>query len=108
MWISNQSFDISPVDIRVEIDGEPILKKSFKVENQHHFEEFCLKLTPGRHVIELWSVKGEAHLKQDFNVKSNHWGTVLYWYYADPMYRPYPEGKKHFQFEQLDYRPEIY
>ena len=40
LYISNQSFAIDPVDIKVNIDGKPAVRGDFEVGSQHSWHEF--------------------------------------------------------------------
>ena len=81
LYVSNQSFAISPVGIKVFIDGKRVVDGSFEVGSQHTIEEFVLKLSPGRHKIAAESSKGQAKLEQDFEVTDKTWAALAFWYY---------------------------
>jgi hypothetical protein len=81
LYVSNQSFAISPVDIKVFIDGRRVVDGSFEVGSQHTIEEFVLKLSLGRHKIVAESSKGHAKLEQDFEVNDKTWAALAFWYY---------------------------
>ena len=81
LYVSNQSFAISPVDIKVFIDGKRVVDGSFEVGSQHTIEEFVLKLSPRRHKIVAESKKGHANLEQDFAVNDKTWVALAFWYY---------------------------
>jgi hypothetical protein len=81
LYVSNQSFAISPVDIQVEIDGEVVVREHFDVGNQHSWKAFTLNLSAGKHRLKVSSAKGEAELSEGFEVKGEHWALISYWYY---------------------------
>jgi len=81
LYVSNQSFAISPVDIEVFLDGKRVVDGSFEVGSQHTIEVFVLKLSPGRHKIVAESSKGHAKLEQDFEVTAKTWAALDFWYY---------------------------
>jgi hypothetical protein len=81
LYVSNQSFEISPVDIQVSIDGEVVVREYFEVGNQHSWKTFVLDLSGGTHRIDATSNKGGAELSEAFEVKGNHWAVIDYWYY---------------------------
>jgi hypothetical protein len=101
LYISNQSFAISPVDIRVFIDGELVTKGLFDVGSQHTVRTFVLELQPGQHKIVAKSSKGRAKLEQTFEVGDKLWASLAYWYYPKPEggVRPSP---RHFSFDVKD------
>jgi len=91
LYVSNQSFAISPVDIQVEIDGEVVIREYFDVANQHNWKAFKLSLSPGQHKLKVSSVKGNAELSKEFDVTDEHWAVVDYWYYPKSHYNPTPK-----------------
>jgi hypothetical protein len=96
LYVSNQSFAIDPVDIRVEIDGKLVVSDDFKVGSQHTFIPFELVLTEGSHRIHIVSKKGEAQATTEFTVGEHNVGVVTYWYYPESHYHPTP---RHFGFQ---------
>jgi hypothetical protein len=96
LYVSNQSFDIPEVDIRIRIDGLVAVEETFAVEDQHNWVEFVFDLSEGTHVIEAVSQRGGAELVRRFAVTAKHWAVVDYWYY--------PGEKKRFSFSISDTR----
>lgn len=95
LFVSNQSFEIDPVDVRVEIDGELVVSADFAVGTQHSFVPFELSLSEGKHQIRIRSKKGDAELSTEFELKDHDVGVVTYWYSPRRHYEPTP---KHFKF----------
>jgi ankyrin repeat protein len=91
LYVSNASFAISPVDVRVEIDGELVVSDYFDVVDQHRVEMFRLSLSKGKHKIQIWSEKGGAQLKTEFEYKDHDLGVIEYWYYPKSHYMPTPK-----------------
>ncbi|MCL4691996.1 MAG: hypothetical protein KJ060_05720 [Candidatus Hydrogenedentes bacterium] len=83
LYVSNQSFAISPVDIKVQIDGEVVVHQNFDVGTQHNWKKFGIALPPGVHSLTATSTKGDATLEQEFTVTGEHWAVVDYWYYPE-------------------------
>ena len=81
LYVSNQSFAISPVDIRIQIDGELIVDDEFDVKRQHSFVPFKLSLDKGKHHIKVWSVQGSAQIEEDFELTDQDIAVVTYWYH---------------------------
>jgi hypothetical protein len=79
LYVSNQSFDRDPVDIRVLIDRKPAVEDDFAVGNQHNWVEFRFDLPDGEHVIHVESLDGEATLERPFGVEGKRWAVVDYW-----------------------------
>ena len=101
LYVSDQSFAISPVDIKVFIDGELVVNGVFNVGSQHSWQTFVLKLSPGRHEIVAESSKGHAKLEQTFEVGDKLWAALDYWFYPKPEggVKPCP---RHFSFYVRD------
>ena len=97
LFISNQSFAITPVDIQVSIDGIPVVQKDFEVGDQHNWQGFVFKLASGQHKIVVTSLKGKATLEKTFEMPDKLSGVLDYWYY------PKGEGgtPRSFSFEVL-------
>jgi hypothetical protein len=95
LFVSNQSFEIDPVDVWVEIDGELVVSADFAVGTQHSFVPFELSLSEGKHQIRIWSKKGDAELSTEFELKDHDVGVITYWYSPRRHYEPVP---KHFKF----------
>jgi len=81
LYVSNQSFAISPIDIKVLIDGELVVDGLFEVGSQHSWQTFVLRLSPGRHKIVAKSSRCQAKLEQVFKVGDKAWTALDYWYY---------------------------
>lgn len=100
LYVSNQSFEIDPVDIEVRVDGRLVVSKDFNVGSQHNWESFRLSLPAGRHVLTARSKRGEAEIRQPFDVDGNRWLVLDYWFYSKKYGNP-PESR-HFQFTESD------
>ena len=105
LYVSNQSFDVNPVDITVHIDGKKAIEGDFDVKGkriaQHNWIMHRFNLAPGRHRLTAKSKKGEASLQKEFEITDKHWAVIDYWYY--PTLRggagPTP---RHFSFSVQD------
>lgn len=80
LLVSNQSFDLSQVDIRIAIDGRLAVTGDFLVESQHTWVPFDFDLTPGSHTLEVTSADVTATLTQPFDMDDRKWGVVMFWY----------------------------
>jgi len=76
--VANQSSLIENIDIRVEIDGELVVHEEFCVCDHHNWKEFSLSLKPGRHHMDIDSVRGGAALSLDFDSKASTSALVEY------------------------------
>ena len=79
LYVSNQSFGVSPVDIRVFIDGKLAIDEAFDVGNQHNWKSFRYNLAKGKHRLAAESVKGAAKFERDLEVRDTNWSVLDYW-----------------------------
>ena len=88
LFVSNQSFAIDRVDVRIQLDGELVICDYFHVGDQHAFYPFTLSLAKGKHHIKVWSVKGNAQIEKDFELTDQDIAVITYWYYPKSHYQP--------------------
>lgn len=81
LTVSNQSFDIDPVDILVKIDGITVIDDEFQVKQQHNYQEFEFALKPGTHTLYAESIKGKYQLKEEFTIEKELWASLDFQYY---------------------------
>lgn len=60
LYVSNQSFEVDPVDLEVTIDGATALDQEFLVGSQHTWVPFGFDLPDGPHRVLVASTKGDA------------------------------------------------
>jgi hypothetical protein len=82
--ISNQSYDIDPVDIRILADDQIILQHEFPVLDsgqlaQHNWQRFNFSLAEGNHRILISTKKGNAKLEKIITIKKSTTVTIAYW-----------------------------
>lgn len=81
LYVSNQSFAIDPVDIKLSIDNQDVVDQDFYVKNQHkNWRTYRLSLNPGPHILRVESKRGNARLEKTFEVKGRHWAAVNFNY----------------------------
>jgi hypothetical protein len=83
LYVSNQSFDIDPVDIEIAIDGRRAVAGEFRVEGQHNWILYRFALAPGRHVLRATAHDGRVRLVRRFTMERRLWAVVDFWYYPD-------------------------
>jgi hypothetical protein len=81
LTVSNQSFDIDPVDILVKIDGITAIDDEFLVKQQHNYHHFEFLLKPGTHMIYAESIKGKYKLDKEFTIEKELWASLDFQYY---------------------------
>jgi len=99
LFVSNQSFDITPVDIKVLIDDIEVVNSKFDVGNQHNYYAYRFNLSKGKHRLQISSKQGETNLDEEFEVTDVHWSVIDFWYYPDTHPNPTP---KHFSWHIQD------
>ena len=98
--VSNQSFEITPVDIKVLIDNKTTIDQEFHVKDQHNWTKFTFNLEKGKHTFKAESTKGNTSIETEFEIKDKHWAVLNYWYYpedtdkGEPMPRQFTFGVK--------------
>ena len=101
LYVSNQSFDIDPVDIQVYIDGIEVVNDTFRVESQHTWILYDLDIEPGEHTPRVEGDDGEAELIGEFDISDEHWGLVEFW--ANQTEAPEPMFTFHIQDEPIGF-----
>ena len=81
LTVSNQSFDIDPVDILVKIDEITVIDDEFLVKQQHNYHHFEFLLKPGTHTIYAESIKGNYQLNEEFTIEKELWASLDFQYY---------------------------
>ena len=83
LLISNQSFDIDPVDIEIRIDGDVVVKDNFNVQKgelaQHNWQQYHLHLSNGSHQLTATAKKGKAQLQTELLVEGTQTVMIAYW-----------------------------
>jgi hypothetical protein len=102
LLVSNQSFDLSEVDIEVRFDGQLAVTGDFHVEGQHTWIPFDFDLAPGTHQLSVSSEAGDTTLEQTFEMDARKWGVLDFWYYGAGSPDPTP---KKFTFQTHDEPP---
>ena len=81
--VSNQSFDVNPVDIAIAIDGELVVRAEFDVAGeqpaQHNWQTFRYRVPEGRHSLVASSTRGRARLEADVEVKDHVVVAIAHW-----------------------------
>lgn len=83
LYVSNQSFEIDPVDIVVWIDDQQVVCDRFHVEGQHNWVLFDLGLEPGPHSLRAVGNGGKTMFEQEFDLPAERWAVLDFWYYPD-------------------------
>ncbi|GIU88707.1 MAG: hypothetical protein KatS3mg009_3222 [Acidimicrobiia bacterium] len=65
LYVSNQSFEVDPVDLEVAIDGVTVVAQDFAVGSQHTWVPFGFALDDGAHLVTVVSARGAAEASFD-------------------------------------------
>jgi hypothetical protein len=80
LHVSNQSFDITPVDITITLDGEQLVAQEFDVEGQHNWIRFSFDVKPGAHMLAVTANDGSVSRETDVEIGSaTKYGIVNFW-----------------------------
>jgi len=93
-FVSNQSFEIDPVDIDVYVDDVKVITGDFVVKNQHNWLRFDFEAgADAPHVVRAVSSKGKVEKTATVDVRANgRWVVVDFWFYGPKHYSPTPAG----------------
>jgi len=81
LYISNQDRSTDPLDVRVLLDGAPIIRASIAIGQIHpSYEAYHFNWQPGVHELRIESTRVSAKLVSKVEVKAKHWVSVLYGY----------------------------
>ncbi len=88
LYVSNQSFDISPVGIDVWIDQAHAIRGGFDVEGQHNWILFDFQLDAGSHQLRAESLNGTVVIDTTIAVPAERWGVLDFWFYPGEPTHP--------------------
>ncbi len=83
LYVSNQSFALDPVDIKVYLDGVLAVNQDFYVKSQHNWIKFQFQLRGGTHEIRAVTKAGETQKASFFDMDKQRWCVVNFWYYPE-------------------------
>jgi hypothetical protein len=90
LFVSNQSFDIDPVDIGIFIDDELVVEGDFLVGSQHSWHRFDLALGPGKHTVLATSSAGDTERVDTIELPdAARYAVINFWYYPASDSEPY-------------------
>jgi hypothetical protein len=105
LLVSNQSFDLDPVDIDVYIDGVHVVAGDFVVGSQHTWVPFDFDIATGEHALRVVTKKGGTDASQTFTVNATkRWSVVNFWFYKTAQ-GGQPADKPHFSIDLFDTQP---
>lgn len=104
--VSNQSFDMDPVDIDVYVDGVKLVSGDFLVEGQHTRVRFDFDVEANEpHTIRTVTKKGSVEESAVVDVPvAGKWVVVSFWYDASEVGGPVPPS---FSIHAMDEEPGV-
>lgn len=82
--VSNQSYDLKLVDIRVQLDGQELFCQDFYVGNQHNWEIAEVYVEPGEHHLQAVSLQGEVTFSRTVTIIGDRYASLDFWSGDDP------------------------
>jgi hypothetical protein len=79
LYVSNQSFAINPVEIKVFIDGRKVIDDKFPIRYQRNWRKYPFELTKGTHHLRIESANGDAIWEETLDIARKQWGVINYW-----------------------------
>ncbi len=79
LYVSNQSFAINPVEIKVFIDGRKVIDDKFKIRYQRNWRKYQFELARGTHRLRIESTNGDVTWEEPFDITRKQWGVINYW-----------------------------
>jgi hypothetical protein len=85
LTISNQSLEVSPVVVKVWLDGKLVAQQAAEsgegVEAGHQWYRRKLEVAPGTHTLVATSKPGEASLEQEIELSEGSYNaSLMFWY----------------------------
>jgi len=79
--ISNQDRTVDPLDVRVLLDGVPIIDATIAIGDLHpSYEQYRFTWPPGIHALRVASKRAPATLVSTIDVTGKLWLSILYGY----------------------------
>ncbi len=104
LYVSNQSFALDPVDVKIYIDNVLAVNQYFYVKEQHTWVSFHFQLGSGLHTIRAMSILGSSDQKASFMLPDYPWCVADFWFYPVMTGGAGPTPK-HFTINFTSYQP---
>lgn len=91
IYVSNQSSDLDPVDLKITIDGKPAIKQEFFFINGSNHIKFQFQLDNRDHIFSVSSINGNVSKDTTFTLPATPYSLVTFWYI--PAHNGYVEYK---------------
>ncbi|MBP1633007.1 MAG: hypothetical protein H6Q11_1295 [Acidobacteria bacterium] len=84
LYVSNQSTEIDPVAVTINVDGRMVVDQEFEALGLHNWILFELELTPGEHEVRAMAPDAGADMLETFVVEGEQWAVIHFWAWTDP------------------------
>lgn len=78
VYVDQMGFDGVPLDVKVWIDGDLAMNRSFSSQRGQHDDRFRFNLPPGTHEIRAKTIKGNAEIARTFEIKDTLFGALYF------------------------------
>ncbi|MBM3290151.1 MAG: hypothetical protein FJY92_08380 [Candidatus Hydrogenedentes bacterium] len=78
IYADQMHFDGVPLDIKVYIDGDLAVDRTFSSQRGTYDDRFRFNLPPGTHEIRAKSMKARAEIARTFEIKGTLFGTLYF------------------------------
>jgi len=85
LYVSNQSYQFSPVDVIVYLDGKLAVNQLFYVKAQHTWVRFNYDLGNGTHALRAISRSAGLDVERSVVLPDSNWCVIEFWY--NPQYQ---------------------
>ena len=78
IYADQMRFDGVPLDIKVWIDGDLAVNRTFSSQRGQHDDRFRFSLPPGTHEIRAKSVKANSEIARTFDINGTLFGALYF------------------------------
>jgi hypothetical protein len=83
LQVSNQSFDIDPVEIEITIDGQVVVHGEFELQGeglaQHNWKHYEIQVEAGPHHLRARSTQVHVVQESEFETPATELVTIAFW-----------------------------
>lgn len=73
LLVSNESRELTSIDLKIDIDGKNIVNKDFVyTNNTSDYEIFCIDLEKGKHILEVSSLKENLSVSKKISLSKEN------------------------------------
>jgi len=99
LYVSNQSFSDSLINISISIDEVEYFNKSCFVGDQHIWEYIEFNLSKGKHDFVAIELNSNTIGFTTFDIQNENWIVIDFWYYTESDFPHASPEPRHFTFD---------